>query len=367
MAIAVSSAADLNNVRNDLSGDYIQTADIDLSEWGTWTPIGDWENYFYGSYDGGGYKITGMTAHGHQGVGLFSHVGIPTDMEEGQSRHIEIKNVKLENVRVTGSFYVGGLIGYVARIGAHENKTIHIFRCSVDNPIDEEEFAVSAEHDSVGLLVGWIDCWQVENGLIEQCFTRGRVSGGQDVGGLVGVCYVAQFRDCFFRGEVHMPGAGNWHVYGGIAAMADTSTFENCYTQALFSADELWGWPAVGPITGGTGNIGDITSCYFTYETDLEGTYILVENGTERTPEDMRFPENFNTTYLDWDFENVWRHDPAWQINAGYPHFEDVGFNIWVYKSGVWMLVPSIWSYKSGAWQALSTVDAMKSGFWNPI
>ena len=42
------------------------------------------------------------------------------------------------------------------------------------------------------------------------------------------------------------------------------------------------------------------------------------------------------------------------------------GFNIWVYKSGVWESVTDIWAYKSGAWQPVSSVDVNKDG-WKPI
>ena len=40
MAIEVWTAEDLDNVRNNLSGEYIQMADIDLSGYTNWVPIG---------------------------------------------------------------------------------------------------------------------------------------------------------------------------------------------------------------------------------------------------------------------------------------------------------------------------------------
>ena len=56
----VSTAAQLDDVRNNLSSYFIQTADIDLITYATgigWVPIGNATTKFTGSYDGGGHKI----------------------------------------------------------------------------------------------------------------------------------------------------------------------------------------------------------------------------------------------------------------------------------------------------------------------
>jgi hypothetical protein len=96
--IQVSSVEDLNNVRNDLDGNYIQTADIDLSG-APWVTIGTYSNHFTGNYDGNGYKITNLNFTGGHNVGLFSVI----------SGNIE--NLVLENISISSESRVGGLAG----------------------------------------------------------------------------------------------------------------------------------------------------------------------------------------------------------------------------------------------------------------
>lgn len=61
----VATAEDLDNVRNDLTAYYIQVADIDLSEYENWVPIGyytyEYDHVFNGSYDGNGFTISNLT------------------------------------------------------------------------------------------------------------------------------------------------------------------------------------------------------------------------------------------------------------------------------------------------------------------
>ena len=59
--IGIYTAQDLNNVRNNLSGQYILMDDIDLSGWGNWNPIGGYSNKFTGIFNGNGHIIRNMT------------------------------------------------------------------------------------------------------------------------------------------------------------------------------------------------------------------------------------------------------------------------------------------------------------------
>jgi len=51
MATLISTPQQLDDIRNNLSGIYELSNDIDMSSWGNWTPIDD----FSGSLDGKGY------------------------------------------------------------------------------------------------------------------------------------------------------------------------------------------------------------------------------------------------------------------------------------------------------------------------
>ena len=58
--IFISTAEQLNNIRNNLSGKYILTNDIDLSGYAEWTPIGTAASPFTGVLDGNGNTVKGV-------------------------------------------------------------------------------------------------------------------------------------------------------------------------------------------------------------------------------------------------------------------------------------------------------------------
>lgn len=96
----VDSAADLAGITGSLVDCHFrQTRNITLS--GSWTPIGPASNVFSGSYDGQGYAISGLSiAEGGEYLGLF-----------GAAEFAEISNLSLVDVSVSGTDYVGGLLG----------------------------------------------------------------------------------------------------------------------------------------------------------------------------------------------------------------------------------------------------------------
>lgn len=105
----VRSAKHLDMVRNDLKAHYIQMNDIDLSEFDNFLPIGKGNSqrklnpsvaeqlnynaaWFEGTYDGNGYKITGLKIYQTEldCVGLFS----------GASENSNLINITIENASV---------------------------------------------------------------------------------------------------------------------------------------------------------------------------------------------------------------------------------------------------------------------------
>ena len=96
----IETIADLDNVRNDLAGDYVLAANIDLSSIDNWQPIGDQANPFTGSFDGQGYQISGLNSSGFRDAGLFGWV-------TGGS----ISNLGVLVGTISSSSYAGGLVG----------------------------------------------------------------------------------------------------------------------------------------------------------------------------------------------------------------------------------------------------------------
>ncbi len=109
----IKTAEQLAAVAGDLDANYVLDNDIDLSSYGTWTPIGEFENTngdgetpdeskaFSGVFDGKNHKITGINVDGMMAAGLF-----------GVTAGAEIKDLRFENVSVKGTCMVGAAVGY---------------------------------------------------------------------------------------------------------------------------------------------------------------------------------------------------------------------------------------------------------------
>ena len=103
----ITTCAELQNIRNDVTGDYYLANDINCSGFDYagdgkgFMPIGTLSSKFTGTFDGKGYKITHLYINrpSPQYVSLFVYT------RSGS----EIKNVGLEEVDVRGNQQVGGL------------------------------------------------------------------------------------------------------------------------------------------------------------------------------------------------------------------------------------------------------------------
>ena len=109
------------NAGNNYAGKVVQlTADIDLGN-KEWTPIAYMGKTFTGTFDGNGKTIKNLkitkelaNAAANNGIGFFGR----TDSSA------VIKNLTIENVDITGSLYVGAVVGYGYTGNAVENCTV---------------------------------------------------------------------------------------------------------------------------------------------------------------------------------------------------------------------------------------------------
>ena len=101
----IQTIADLDNVRNNLDGDYALAANIDLSSIDNWQPIGDLANRFTGSFDGQGYQISGLNSSGYQYAGLF---GVMTG---GSISNLGVLVGTISSSSSSGGSVAGGLVG----------------------------------------------------------------------------------------------------------------------------------------------------------------------------------------------------------------------------------------------------------------
>ena len=118
----ISTAEQLYRIHDDLTAHYILIADIDLSAYENWTPIGAFQSLsdapkdaevphpdyaFTGTFNGDGHTISNLTVSSDapMGAGLF---GCAAGTENGAAY---IRNFTLKNVNVSGFYLVGGAVG----------------------------------------------------------------------------------------------------------------------------------------------------------------------------------------------------------------------------------------------------------------
>ncbi len=224
--VLINSLQDLNNVRNNLSGQYILGRNIDASQTRSWsggfTPIGTYDNPFVGEFEGDGYSINGLYiasgADGNWWFGLFGVVGegayisnfvlddvliqAPAGVQPDRvgavagQNHGRIVGVDVTGeIRVPGGAYdVGGLVGRNYGFIASSSAAVDIAG-GVDGAgglvgFNDIYGRIERSHasgnidvlgDNVGGLVGR------NQGLIERSYATGDVVGGSAVGGLVGL------------------------------------------------------------------------------------------------------------------------------------------------------------------------------------
>ena len=147
----IETAEQLNAVRKGPSNHYKLIADIDLSDWGNWVPIGGTASYgflpgwdkadkgahtFYGSFDGNGHVVSGMqivinepTPHLTEGenwraYGLFANVG--TNPAKYKIKNLGVVNFNID-VNYTDVKTVLRL--YAAAISGGMNQGVDFLNC----------------------------------------------------------------------------------------------------------------------------------------------------------------------------------------------------------------------------------------------
>ena len=172
------------------------TGDITLT--GEWTPIGNYENRYTGTFDGNGHTITGLTVNQKErgNVGLIGYLGSGG----------KVQNLTLENVNLNGNLYVGGVVGY------SNNGTVTA--CTASGSINGKEYVggivgsnylgtVTASYNTsstvngsylVGGVVG-----QNNKGIVTACYNAsGSIYGEVTVGGVVGDNYTGTVTACYW-------------------------------------------------------------------------------------------------------------------------------------------------------------------------
>lgn len=402
----IYTAQNLSNIRNNLSGKYILMNDIDLTNFGNWTPLGIMisggdTSAFKGVFDGNGFTIRNVRLRSpfedtnyvtYDGYGLFGYISNATisnltiagnwyfnagaiwdrsmGMIVGESNNSTIFNCKNACVKIElprgqfgGSGNIGGIIGTA--------KNTSIINCH-----NSGAFATSSYIKSMGTRYGGIvgSAFAAE---IAGCTNVGNITSGDTVAA-GGICGEGSNGTSIFRcsnaGDILTENESFRGMIGGIVGSlysysdiyADLSiSIRNCY-----NAGSLQGGTAIGGIMGGdyreniyigpdySDGVIEIVNCYNIGQTPTNGSsvsgsilgevkqlttikqhryslrkcYYINENtlACGAVNDANRFSADSvsalsdvqlrqETSYIDFDFENVWKIDLA--SSYAYPQF----------------------------------------------
>jgi len=274
---------------------FKQIADINLgvapwNEGKGWEPIGYYDNEFKGSYNGESrYNIIRNLTINDTTKSSASLFGVVKDAE--------IAHVHFEGVNITG------LMGCGALTGTSINSTIR--NCSVDYG------SIHGYENEIGGLIGS----SIEDS-ISCCYSSVDVEGLDNIGGLIGVAFGnCSIENCYSQGNVTgsdlIGGLIGWSIenifnpdknvimYKYVKNLSDVKgepIIFNSYSTGFISASFYSG----GLIAGFENNV---INSYWDTETSGQLTSV---GGEGRITYEMVYPTYSDSTYVGWDFENIW-------------------------------------------------------------
>ena len=162
----------------------------------SWTPIGNFDNNYQGTFDGNGKTISNLYINATSAfAGFFGYLA-------GGN----IKNITFDNAKVnTGNYYTGILAGYAGSCIFENIKTLG--NCSVEGK------------DITGGIAG------IAVGNISNCENHAEVKGTESLGGILGMYYGSDnsITSCANYGAV----TGTYRQVGGMVGYFDSGTIQN--------------------------------------------------------------------------------------------------------------------------------------------
>lgn len=279
--ILVGTRAELLLLAGDLAGKYVQTNDIDFMSV-AWTPVGDSNNVFTGTYDGSGYGLHNLLIDINVNrVGFIGNLGGT------------LKNVHITSGSVKGGQYVAALAGTCSN------------NAKIDNCVNEAAVTSGSSGYAGGICGGFGAVTGVE---ISNCVNKGSITGPKYVGGILGAIgsnsALLVVSSCINSGSVKSTAAdagatdnSDNNIAGGVAGYLRGATGTKmvaCYNTGsvttTYENDNLTlVVKYVGGVVGRLGSTASMSACYNTVELAAYGdggTYFcdaLVGNGSTVT------------------------------------------------------------------------------------
>jgi len=345
-------AQEVNNGNTFEGKKFTLQNNIDLSN-RPWTPIGDLNHEFRGTFNGNGKTISNLNVAVNESsnnsllAGLFGRIG-----KKGR-----VQKLKLDGVTVTAAYqnayeeedgnkfcYAGAIAG----INEGEIKNCEVYIGTVR--------AENAKTVSAGGITGWnrqgakiTGCFNKavvstnepkgddavsggiagqNHGTIESCFNEGVISAasekGAHAGGITGYTYSCVITDCFNTALGVITADGNIHAAaGGIVGSCDAmSKISTCYSMGEITAEITNENGEAGTLKGAGGIVGIITTnsqsgyvrnCYYLDTTAQDGFGHIVGSVRAGDSAAAGFENQFTYQpfYNGFDFVKKWYFEPA--------------------------------------------------------
>jgi len=328
------------------------------------SPIGNTDDYFSGSYDGNSHTIDGIEIYrgSEIGIGFFGIISsanltniILTNISvEGNSYSGGLvggsDNSSIDNCSVSGSISAnsssGGLIGYTGSndivSNCYSDCTVnatgyaaggltgyHGSGAVINNCYSKGSLVFSSDASgSVGGLIG--ECWAD----IEKSYSSCNSEGKAYVGGLIGYIWEGTITNCYSMGNVTRTSGATSSFFGGFAGYNE-SNVQNCYSignvyyeDAVDTDDKGFLGGGVAPAKASySGNFFDSDASNQDYDNPDHATFTTA---TAETTSEMTNTSYTNNIYLNagWDFKGESENgtEEIWNIgnerNLGYPYFD---------------------------------------------
>ena len=302
--IEVGAAAEFDAIRNNLNGYYKLTADIDLSAYPDWQPIGTLASPFRGRIDGNRKTISGLTitapavnSDANKRKGLF-----------GYAVDASFADLELLQPAVSGHSDIGSLLG--------KGAMVLIERVAVIKP-----FVNGVDH--VGGIAGGTDAGILSH--IKDCYVAGgEIASVSQVGGILGVAKNTRIENTYFTGRIIAPNEGTHNNAGGIIGLTEADN--NSLVGAASLASHIWGGTA-GEFAARGQALVDISNTYARSDMFLSDYFASADVGLGRATdaqkksiEDLKAEETY--TGMGWSFGS----DGVWKMSTA------TEFPIFVYK-----------------------------------
>jgi len=251
---------------------------------------------FRGTFDGGGFAVSGVYVNGGTRQGLFGYV------EYGV-----IKNLGVTASYIRGGSQVGGLVGYFHNgkiINCHSNALVigGLEVGGLAGYISDSDSRIVSSY-STGTVTGTM--WT--GGLVGKgtgetisSYSSATVTGKEYVGGLLGGCgnIISSYSSGTVTGDSFVGG-----LVGDILFYQITNSY---------SIGAVTGRSKVGGLVGNVRyDEGKVTNSYYSKETSGQSDK---GKGEGKTTAEMRKKETFEG----WDFDRTWGIDG--KVNGGYPY-----------------------------------------------